>query len=202
MSEQTQFGIDSEDTSYDFGETELEDTQPADTEEIEADTEAESAETEADEASAGSKAETKTVVRKAGMSRQGTRKTAEKTLEVAEADEQVRTMLSLLYESADEIPEIVSHIMTSRPSEVREIVDGLLEIRDAEGMGKAASFAALSKASAKRVWSLLHHLGLIDRASMPADSLKAAMTIAGASEELDADTYANLEAAAELAKKA
>lgn len=140
--------------------------------------------------------------RKGGMSKQGARKTAEKTLEVLEADSEARESLALLYGTPEaSVVDLAAQIMTSRPTEVRAAVDGLKAIRDAEGLDKVTSASELTEANAKKVWGVLHHLGLVERATAPKDSLKAAMSIVKATDGLDAATYENFEAALELTKK-
>src|SRR5699024_12479390 len=93
-------------------------------------------ETEESESSSKTKSESG-AKKKSGMSRQAIRKVAEKTVEVASADQGVTSALGELFGMTDPGDvDLVAEIMTSRPADVRVVVDALESLRSVSGFEK------------------------------------------------------------------
>lgn len=196
--------------SYDFGEdTGYEDAVDTDeTLEETLDETPEEIDEAPDEDASADKGGKKTKAKSAGgggISKQGARKVAEKTVEIIEAqaadDSTLSTLAALTGVSDDSVPTIVAHIMTNRPTEARSAVEGLTAIREAEGLARAHKVGAMTEAHQRKAWSILHHYGAVDRASLPKDTFAAAMGFAESIDRLSDDRVLELEAALELMKK-
>lgn len=140
-----------------------------------------------------------------GISKQGARKVAEKTVEIIQANEAdastVPTLVALTGVSDDSVPTLVAHIMTNRPTEAKSAVEGLSSIRDAEGLARAHKVGSMTDAHQRKAWSILHHYGAVDRQSLPKDTFAAAMGFAESIDAITDSQILELEAALELMKK-
>lgn len=140
-----------------------------------------------------------------GISKQGARKVAEKTVEIIQANEAdastVPTLVALTGVTDDSVPTLVAHIMTNRPTEAKSAVEGLSSIRDAEGLARAHKVGSMTDAHQRKAWSILHHYGAVDRQSLPKDTFAAAMGFAESIDAITDSQILELEAALELMKK-
>lgn len=163
--------------------------------------EGKSDEPESDES--GSSAKNAGAKKKSGTSRQSIRKIAEKTVEVVSAEQGVSSALGELFGLSDPSDvDLVAEIMTSRPADVRVVVDAIDSLRAADGMEKVYAVSDIAEPTLKKLWGLFHSRKLVDKANPPKDSLKAALAVAKASDGFTDADYDLFVAAVELAKKA
>ena len=164
--------------------------------------EGKSDETEESESSSKTKSESG-AKKKSGMSRQAIRKVAEKTVKVASADQGVTSALGELFGMTDPGDvDLVAEIMTSRPADVRVVVDALESLRSVSGFEKVHAVSEISESTLKKLWTIFHARKLVDRANPPKDSLKAAIAVAEASDGFTDADYGLFVSAVKLAKKA
>lgn len=180
--------------------TEVEEThiEPVIAEPVEVEVEPE--ETEADEVEAkGAKAKPGAK----GPSRALVRRIAVKTLEVLEADEAARVVVSALVGSTVDTVELATSIMVA-PRTARAPLNDIDElsklIKDNEQFRAAISAGSLVPAQRKAMWAALVAVNGAT-GNVPTDTQKAVLELLGAIKGLGDEARTHLEAAAELLKR-
>lgn len=160
-------------------------------------------ETETDDAGEAESKGAKPKAGAKGISRAQVRRIAAKTVEVLDADEATRTVVSALVGSSTDAVELTSSIMVAPRTAKAPLndIDELAQlIKDNEQFRAAISAGALAPAQRKAMWTALVAVNATT-GTMPADTQKAVLELLKAITGLDADAQGTLEAAAELIKR-
>lgn len=131
------------------------------------------------------------------------RRIAAKTVEVLDAEESTRAVVSALVGSSADAVELTSSIMVAprtAKAPLTDIDELSALIKENEKFRAAINAGSLAPAQRKAMWTTLVAVGA-GTGNLPTDTQKAVLELLEAITDLDAGATATLEAAAELLKR-